>query len=188
MDRTRASDTEREWIVGLLREAATNGRITVEELDERCAVAYAAKTRGELAALVEDLPRPPKLGPAPAPPAYPPPAPRPQAFPPPIPPPLPPWIKPWPGLRPWLPGMQMFSQEWAGGADPREAGRKVLDHVVPIFTAEGYQLVHRTGAQIVLRDRLGNSVTIDMTLHPGRTETHVWGVASRAIRQALDRF
>ena len=40
----------------LLRAAATEGRLSVEELDERTASAYAAATRGELELLVDDLP------------------------------------------------------------------------------------------------------------------------------------
>ena len=52
----RASDAERERTVGRLRRAVTDGRLTVEELDERSERAYAARTRGELAALLADLP------------------------------------------------------------------------------------------------------------------------------------
>jgi Domain of unknown function (DUF1707) len=46
-DRTRASDAEREHVVGLLRTAAAHGRLTVEELEARTAAAYAAAIRGE---------------------------------------------------------------------------------------------------------------------------------------------
>jgi Domain of unknown function (DUF1707) len=52
----RASDAERERAVARLRRASAEGRLTVEELDERCAHAYAARTRAELDALVADLP------------------------------------------------------------------------------------------------------------------------------------
>ena len=52
----RASDTERERAIAALREAAGEGRLDVSELDERIEAAYAARTRAELAALVEDLP------------------------------------------------------------------------------------------------------------------------------------
>jgi len=51
-----ASDAERERTVARLRRAVAEGRLTVEELDERSERAYAARTRGELAALIEDLP------------------------------------------------------------------------------------------------------------------------------------
>jgi hypothetical protein len=52
----RASDAERERTATLLREHTATGRLTPEELDERLDVAYAARTVGELDALVHDLP------------------------------------------------------------------------------------------------------------------------------------
>jgi hypothetical protein len=53
---TRASDAEREATVTHLREAAAEGRLTVEELTERLDAAYAASTRAELEPLTADLP------------------------------------------------------------------------------------------------------------------------------------
>jgi len=53
---TRASDAEREAVVARLRDAAGEGRLTVEELDERIDAAYAARTRDELDPLTADLP------------------------------------------------------------------------------------------------------------------------------------
>jgi hypothetical protein len=52
----RASDAERERTATLLRDHAASGRLTPEELDERLDVAYAARTVGDLDALVRDLP------------------------------------------------------------------------------------------------------------------------------------
>ena len=52
----RASDAERESAVTLLREHGAAGRLDVAELEERVAGAYAATTRGDLAALLRDLP------------------------------------------------------------------------------------------------------------------------------------
>jgi len=54
----RVSDSDRERAADLLREAAGHGRITMDELDERLEVAYAAKTYGDLAAVTRDLPLP----------------------------------------------------------------------------------------------------------------------------------
>jgi hypothetical protein len=54
----RASDADRERAVTRLRDAAAAGRLTVDELDERTAGAYAARTVGELTALLADLPGP----------------------------------------------------------------------------------------------------------------------------------
>jgi uncharacterized protein DUF1707 len=51
----RATDADRERTVGVLRASGSNGQLTVDELDERVEAAYAAKTRGELERLVEDL-------------------------------------------------------------------------------------------------------------------------------------
>ena len=53
----RASNTEREAAVQLLQTAVGEGRITLAEFEERTAAAYAARTRAELDALTEDLPR-----------------------------------------------------------------------------------------------------------------------------------
>jgi DUF1707 SHOCT-like domain len=53
---TRASDAEREATVARLRDAAGEGRLTVEELTERIDAAYAASTRAELEPLTADLP------------------------------------------------------------------------------------------------------------------------------------
>jgi hypothetical protein len=57
----RASDNDREGVVAALREAFTEGRLTLDEFDERTSAAYAAKTWGDLRALTDDLPSPPVL-------------------------------------------------------------------------------------------------------------------------------
>jgi hypothetical protein len=51
----RASDTDREQAVDKLRQAASDGQLTVEELEERVSTAYASRTRAELARLTADL-------------------------------------------------------------------------------------------------------------------------------------
>ena len=55
-DNLRVSDQEREQLVALLGQAAGEGRLTLDEYSERASAAYAAKTRGELAQLTNDLP------------------------------------------------------------------------------------------------------------------------------------
>jgi len=55
---SRASDADREAAVALLREAAMDGRIDADELEERLAGAYGARWRSELAALTWDVQRP----------------------------------------------------------------------------------------------------------------------------------
>jgi hypothetical protein len=59
MDRPdlRASDTDRDDVVTLLRRHAEAGRLTIDELDERSSAALSAVTMGELGRLLEDLPR-----------------------------------------------------------------------------------------------------------------------------------
>ncbi|WP_129840010.1 DUF1707 domain-containing protein [Streptomyces sp. RFCAC02] len=52
----RASDQDREHVVEILRSAAGDGRLTVDELDERLEAALSARTFGDLAPLTADLP------------------------------------------------------------------------------------------------------------------------------------
>jgi len=54
----RASDADREQAAHVLREAAGDGRLTLEELDERLDAVYAAKTYAELSPITRDLPVP----------------------------------------------------------------------------------------------------------------------------------
>jgi hypothetical protein len=51
----RASDADRERVVDRLREAAADGRITMDELDERLQAAYTSTTHAELRPLTRDL-------------------------------------------------------------------------------------------------------------------------------------
>ena len=53
----RASDDDREDTVRQLRRGLGQGRLTVDEFDERVQSAYAARTLGELDELIRDLPR-----------------------------------------------------------------------------------------------------------------------------------
>ncbi len=52
----RASDADRERVANVLREAAGDGRLTMDELDERLDAVYAAKTYAELEPITHDLP------------------------------------------------------------------------------------------------------------------------------------
>jgi hypothetical protein len=58
----RASDKERDSVVDVLRDAYTDGRLTLEEFDERTSAAYASKTWADLRELTADLPVEPVLG------------------------------------------------------------------------------------------------------------------------------
>jgi Domain of unknown function (DUF1707) len=55
-EETRASDPERDAVARRLRDECAAGRLSIDELDERLARAYAAVTRGQLRGLVTDLP------------------------------------------------------------------------------------------------------------------------------------
>jgi len=55
--RMRVSDADREQAANVLREAAGQGRISMDELDERLELAYAAKTYADLTAVTHDLPQ-----------------------------------------------------------------------------------------------------------------------------------
>jgi hypothetical protein len=59
MSEIRASDEERERAVETLRRHGAAGRLDAGELEERLGLALAAKTRGDLARLTEDLPAEP---------------------------------------------------------------------------------------------------------------------------------
>jgi hypothetical protein len=61
-----ASDSDREAAADRLRRAAGEGRLQPDELEQRVADAYRARTVGDLAALTADLPVPA----APKPPAH----------------------------------------------------------------------------------------------------------------------
>jgi len=52
----RASDADRERVAETLRQAAGDGRLTMDELDERLDAVYAAKTYAELVPITRDLP------------------------------------------------------------------------------------------------------------------------------------
>ena len=60
----RASDAEREQAATRLREAATEGRLDLAELEQRLTSVYAARRRHQLVPLVADLPAPVEERPA----------------------------------------------------------------------------------------------------------------------------
>jgi hypothetical protein len=61
-DHIRASDHDRDAVVTTLRDAYTEGRLTLEEFQERTATAYDGRTWGDLRELTTDLPVQPVLG------------------------------------------------------------------------------------------------------------------------------
>ena len=74
-DALRVGDAEREATIAALRDAAGDGRVTLDEFADRAGAAYEATTVAELRALTADLPGPdlpvPSEVPVPAPPPVP---------------------------------------------------------------------------------------------------------------------
>jgi len=54
----RAADNDRERIATRLRQALDEGRLTLDEVDDRLREVYAAKTFGDLDRIIADLPLP----------------------------------------------------------------------------------------------------------------------------------
>jgi hypothetical protein len=61
-DHIRASDHDRDAVVETLRDAFSEGRLTLDEFQERTTAAYAGRTWGDLRQLTTDLPVQPPLG------------------------------------------------------------------------------------------------------------------------------
>ena len=60
----RASDADRDRVIEVLRAAVGDGRLTVEEFEERLEATLSSRTLGELATLTADLVGPPNRSPA----------------------------------------------------------------------------------------------------------------------------
>jgi hypothetical protein len=69
----RVGDADREQVAGLLQQAVGQGMLTLDEFSDRMDAALAARTRGELSAVLIDLPgmQAPASAPPPASPALP---------------------------------------------------------------------------------------------------------------------
>ena len=68
----RISDAERHQVAEILRQAAGEGRLDLDELDQRLEATYAARTYADLVPITLDLPTHPHARPVPARPAAPP--------------------------------------------------------------------------------------------------------------------
>jgi hypothetical protein len=62
----RISDSERHQVAEILREAAGEGRLDIDELDQRLEATYAARTYADLVPITLDLPGHPYQRPVPA--------------------------------------------------------------------------------------------------------------------------
>jgi hypothetical protein len=140
-DRLRASDRDREKAVDALRQAAGEGRLTVDELDERVALAYRARTRGDLVELLDDV-----LVPAP-------PEPRPPAR---------------RRRRPWLPGRAPFEARWTFEDSPGAAVGEFMEAAAAPLHSFGYELVERGRDRLVFAQsrRPGWTIAVAVLLFP----------------------
>jgi hypothetical protein len=111
----RASDEDRERVVGALADHCAAGRLTLDELPERVARAYRATTLGELAELTADLPG--RVPPAAALPA------EPQRRP------------------PRLPGVAPFTETMVVNRPRAEVITEALREIAPRLGWYGYELV-----------------------------------------------
>jgi hypothetical protein len=178
----RASDADRERTVTALRHHALEGRLTVDELDERVERAYAARTLRELAELQADLPA------ARTPPATPPGRRRRRAV---------------------LPGRWAFAVRWHSPTDASSTMAELMEHVAPPMVRQGYDITQRWDGRLrferevrpawtivvaVLVFPLGlfallhkeqERVTIDLDEDDHGTQLVATGVAPRPVRRAF---
>jgi hypothetical protein len=177
----RASDEDRERVVGFLRAQQALGRLTLDELEERSAAAWAAVEVADLDALTADLPR--AAVPAPAPVAR--------------------------RRLPWIPGRMGFSARWRAPVDRSAGMAGLLEYVVPPMHAYGYELAERTSARVVfdrsrtpgwvvlpcvllfpfgllaLLVRTHERISVELVEREGETVFLVSGVAPLSVRKAF---
>jgi hypothetical protein len=175
VDRRRASDSERERVVSRLRDAATIGRLSLAELDERVHTAYRSRTRGELAALLDDLPAPRRA--------------------------TTPMRLPWfPGLSPFSASWRGAIDPRLHGANVlRFLGPVFTDCGYELVDRTSDRLVYRRtsrsmilallfGLPGLLLGRSTATVTIDMLVEADGTLAVVQGVAPLRLRRAFARL
>jgi DUF1707 SHOCT-like domain len=165
----RASDAERDEVAGALAQACAEGRLSPEELESRVQRVYAAAGRGELDALLADLPATARERAASP-----------------------------PQRRRFFPGVRHFSER-ADVAAPRErAYDNALTTLVPGLGRSGYRLVSSERPTVIRLERppsgivarlLGSPkpLTLVFTDGPrgGGTRISSFGEAPRAIRKAF---
>lgn len=111
MSDVRASDREREAATLRLRADHLEGRLSVDELEERVAAAQAAVTLGDLAALQQDLPARHSAPP------------------------------PSPATMPWVPGRRGFSHRVRLDAPPHVVRDHATAYLVPALDTIGLRML-----------------------------------------------
>jgi hypothetical protein len=178
----RASDADRERTVTALRHHALEGRLSVDELDERVEQAYSARTLRELAGLQSDLPvvRMPSARP------------------------------PDRRRRAVMPGRWGFAVRWHSQADANETMTELMRHVAPPMVRQGYDITQRwdgrlrferrvrpawtiavailllpLGGPLALLYKEHETVTIDLDESDDGTQLVATGIAPRPVRRAF---
>ena len=166
-----------------LRHHALEGRLTVDELDERVERAYAARTLRELAEIQADLPvvpmrstRPPERR----------------------------------RRRAVMPGRWGFAVRWHTPADANTTMSELMHHVAPPMVRQGYDITQRwdgrlrferrvrpawtiavailllpLGGPLALLYKEHETVTIDLDENDHGTQLVATGVAPRPVRRAF---
>lgn len=185
----RASDADRDRAVAELRAHHDDGRLSVDDLEERVAAAYAAVTWGQLSGLFTDLPghapAPGPGAPAPAPPAA--------------------------GVATAVAGGGGFTYRTTLAVAPDRALLRAAEHLGPGLSACRYELTGRLPHRLsytrtrvpawawvvavllpgpgflapVLAPREEVSIHIDVSAHGTGSVLVIHGVAPRQIRRAL---
>lgn len=157
----RASDAERAGVADALRAHCAAGRLEVEELERRLAVALSARTVGELERLVEDLPGMPAM---------------PRSG-----------RQPVPGrVKPGLPGVRSFYQSHELAVDRTLCFRHALDHMLPVMLAGGFDVVSRVEQELLVFQRQSERVVVSFTdSGDGGTRLVVQGRALRRVRKVF---
>jgi hypothetical protein len=183
----RAADADREKVADELRTHCVDGRITLEELDQRLQGAMSAVTIGELAGFVSDLPtiavrsRPGRTEPTP---------------------------------RVGLPGILPFTRRLVVPTPPERTRDVTLDTIAPALNAYGYELIRQSANGLVFerRSRSGGKIAAAALFFPlgllallGRrqherivisfeargpndTNMTIHGAASRSVRKHFARL
>lgn len=160
----RASDADRAGVADALRTHCAAGRLEVEELEQRLAVALSARTVGELERLVEDLPGMPAV-----------PRSGRQAVPAPV--------------KPGLPGVRSFYQSHELAVDRTLCFRQALDHMLPAMVAGGFDVVSRVEHELLVFQRQSERVVVSFTdSGEGGTRLVVQGRARRRVRKLFARL
>jgi hypothetical protein len=137
----RASDAQRETVAVRLKKGCVEGRITFEELEQRLERAMGARTVGELAEVVHDLPAPPTaVKPAGSPPSK----------------------------RREPPGILTFRRRIAVPSPPAKVRTSLLTSVAPPLNDNDYALIDQSPNHLVFENskRPGWTILVSILFFP----------------------